>query len=81
MHGVAVLGTIITEWDAGRAIMEQLLRHPDKMAAFVEKCGQIAEHHGFQVETYKTHLVDYREIKVFFGRTRRSSESLFLKFQ
>jgi hypothetical protein len=46
---VAVLGTIITEWEAGRAIMHQLLSHEDKMAAFIEKCAQIAEFHGFQV--------------------------------
>jgi DUF917 family protein len=51
VHGVAVLGTIITEWEAGRAIMHQLLSHEDKMAAFVEKCAQIAEFHGFQVDT------------------------------
>jgi hypothetical protein len=49
VHGVAVLGTIITEWEAGRAIMHLLLSHEDKMAAFIEKCAQIAEFHGFQV--------------------------------
>jgi hypothetical protein len=49
VHGVAVLGTIITEWEAGRAIMHQLLSYEDKMAAFIEKCAQIAEFHGFQV--------------------------------
>lgn len=48
LHGVPVLGTIITEWEAGSAIMDQLLSHPDKMDAFVEKCGRIAEYHGFQ---------------------------------
>jgi hypothetical protein len=49
LHAVPVLGTIITEWEGGRAIMEELLRQPAKMAAFVEKCAQIAEHLGFQV--------------------------------
>jgi hypothetical protein len=53
VHGVAVLGTIITEWEAGRDIMHQLLSHEDKMAAFIEKCAQIAQFHGFQVLTSK----------------------------
>ncbi|XP_023324291.1 cytosolic endo-beta-N-acetylglucosaminidase isoform X2 [Eurytemora carolleeae] len=48
LHGVAVLGTIITEWDEGKQILETIISDPVLLDVFVDKCGDIAEHHGFQ---------------------------------
>jgi len=48
MNGVAVLGTIITEWEEGRGRLETILKDQKTMQRFVDQCGNIAEHHGFQ---------------------------------
>lgn len=42
-----VLGTIITEWDAGKVLLESLLEDPAATATFVARCVDIAGHHGF----------------------------------
>jgi len=47
-HGVKVLGTIITEWEDGKQILEEILRDESKIDAFVEKCSDIASFYGFQ---------------------------------
>ena len=47
-HGVAVLGTIITEWDAGQQLLESLLGSQDTTDTFVAACVSLARHYGFQ---------------------------------
>ena len=47
-HGVAVLGTIITEWDAGQQLLESVLGSQDTTDTFVAACVSLARHYGFQ---------------------------------
>ena len=47
-HGVAVLGTIITEWAAGQQLLESILASPDTTRTFVAACVRLARHYGFQ---------------------------------
>jgi len=47
MHGTTILGTIITEWDEGQAIMEELLGDEAKRNRFVSVCTDIAREKGF----------------------------------
>ena len=42
-----VLGTIITEWEPGRRLLEELLEDAAATATFVAKAVAIAAHHGF----------------------------------
>jgi hypothetical protein len=42
-----VLGTIITEWAEGQALLESLLGNKAAAATFVANCIAIAQHHGF----------------------------------
>ena len=46
-HGVQMLGTIITEWDSGKAMLEEILSDDDKLNKFVNVCAKIASSHGF----------------------------------
>jgi len=46
-HGVQILGTIITEWDAGQAMLEEILSDGEKLRKFVDVCVKIASSHGF----------------------------------
>lgn len=46
-HGVKVLGTIITEWKAGKELCKELLSSQDNMDLFVKKCVEIAQSEGF----------------------------------
>jgi len=48
LHGVAVLGTIITEWEEGKRQLETVLQDENKMQAFVNQCVRMAEEYGFQ---------------------------------
>ena len=47
-HGVAVLGTIITEWDQGQQLLESVLGSQDTTDTFVAACVSLARHYGFQ---------------------------------
>ncbi len=42
-----MLGTIITEFDEGRRVCSDILRDDESVTAFVEKCVEIADVHGF----------------------------------
>jgi len=46
-HGVQILGTIITEWDDGKAMLEEILSDDKKLDRFVDVCVKIASRHGF----------------------------------
>jgi mannosyl-glycoprotein endo-beta-N-acetylglucosaminidase len=46
-HGVAVLGTFITEWDVGRDCCLELLSTPEMYRAVADKLVAIATWHGF----------------------------------
>jgi endo-beta-N-acetylglucosaminidase D len=46
-HGVPVLGTFITEWEAGRAEWVSILTSPQRMGAVIGKLVDLAEHYGF----------------------------------
>lgn len=46
-HGVQILGTIITEWDSGKAMLEEILANDEKLDKFVDVCVKIASSHGF----------------------------------
>ena len=46
-HGVQILGTIITEWDEGKAMLEEILSDAEKRDKFVRICVKIAATHGF----------------------------------
>lgn len=46
-HGVQMLGTIITEWDSGKAMLEEILSDAEKLNKFVNVCVKIASCHGF----------------------------------
>eukprot|EP00088_Acartia_fossae_P023032 TRINITY_DN2410_c0_g1_i2.p1 TRINITY_DN2410_c0_g1~~TRINITY_DN2410_c0_g1_i2.p1 ORF type:complete len:563 (-),score=80.24 TRINITY_DN2410_c0_g1_i2:187-1875(-) len=48
MHGVKILGTIITEWKEGKQILENILRDEKKIDEFVDQCASIASFYGFQ---------------------------------
>lgn len=47
LHGVQVLGTIITEWDTGQEMLEEILADNEKLNKFVNVCVKIAAIHGF----------------------------------
>ena len=42
-----MLGTIITEWEPGRLLLEHLLEDAAATTTFVTKAVAIAAHHGF----------------------------------
>jgi mannosyl-glycoprotein endo-beta-N-acetylglucosaminidase len=46
-HGCPVYGTIITEWDAGRELLEELLSSPAKMERSVQQLVNIALYYRF----------------------------------
>ena len=46
-HGVTVLGTIITEWDAGKELLEKLLDSDENIEKFVQVAARICVHYGF----------------------------------
>ena len=46
-HGVKVLGTIITEWEAGRELMETLLVSDENIEKFIQVAARICAHYGF----------------------------------
>lgn len=47
VHGVQVLGTIITEWDEGQKMLESILNDDDKATQFVDVCVKLCQHYGF----------------------------------
>ena len=42
-----MLGTIITEWDAGRELLERLLASDDNIERFIQVAASICAHYGF----------------------------------
>jgi len=46
-HGVPVLGTLITEWDAGANVWREILSSEENRNAFVEQCVKVALDMGF----------------------------------
>lgn len=48
LHGVTVLGTFITEWEAGSAVCKKLLASEETVALAVRQLVCIANHHGFE---------------------------------
>ncbi len=46
-HGVKVLGTLITEFDHGKKMWQQILASQKTMDKFVKRCTEIMEHVGF----------------------------------
>ena len=47
VHGVQVLGTIITEWDQGQVMLETILNDETKTDQFVDVCVRLCCHYGF----------------------------------
>lgn len=48
LHGVSVLGTFITEWEAGSAVCKELLASEKTVALAVKQLVRIANHYGFE---------------------------------
>lgn len=46
-HGVPILGTLISEWDAGAAACRQLFGTMSSAEAAADQLAAIAAHHGF----------------------------------
>ena len=42
-----MLGTIITEWDAGRELLERLLASDENIERFIQVAASICAHYGF----------------------------------
>ncbi|XP_046438826.1 cytosolic endo-beta-N-acetylglucosaminidase 1-like isoform X2 [Daphnia pulex] len=47
VHGVPILGTIITEWDEGAATCKQIFSSKDSVDDFVSSLTQLTLHHNF----------------------------------
>jgi len=48
MHGVKILGTVITEWKDGKKILEEILSDEKRIDVFVDRLTDIASFYGFQ---------------------------------
>jgi len=48
MHGVKILGTVITEWKEGKKLLEELLSDEKRIDSFVDQLADIASFYGFQ---------------------------------
>lgn len=48
LHGVSVLGTFITEWEAGSAVCKDLLASEGTVETAVNQLTRIAHYHGFE---------------------------------
>ncbi|XP_065218337.1 cytosolic endo-beta-N-acetylglucosaminidase [Planococcus citri] len=46
-HGVEILGTVITEFNEGKKIWDQLLTNDDMMESFISKLVSICKHYNF----------------------------------
>ncbi|XP_067005805.2 cytosolic endo-beta-N-acetylglucosaminidase isoform X2 [Anabrus simplex] len=47
LHGVRVLGTLITEWDAGKAVWDQIFESDESLETFVNCLVNICKYVGF----------------------------------
>lgn len=47
LHGVPVLGTLITEWDEGKAVWLEVLSDENKLTLFSSKLAEICYHYQF----------------------------------
>ncbi|KAJ0978357.1 hypothetical protein J5N97_013831 [Dioscorea zingiberensis] len=79
-HGVKVLGTFITEWDAGKAICQTLLATKDSAHLYAERLAELAVALGFdgwlinmEVTLNSEQITNLKEFVSHLTQTMRSS--------